>query len=119
MSELAAKTCVSCYAEAAKVSDQQLAELIKQLPDWTPVVLDGVMQLEREFTFKNFKKALDFTVKIGILADEEGHHPEITLQWGKATVRWWTHAINGLHENDFICAAKTDLALQMFKAAEK
>lgn len=102
------QVCEACRADAPQVSDAELAELIKQIPDWVPVVRDGVMQLEREYRFKNFRQALEFTNKVGALAEAEGHHPGILTEWGKVTVTWWTHAINGLHRNDFICAAKTD-----------
>lgn len=108
---LNAQACEACRADAPQVSDAELAELIKQIPDWVPVVHDGVMQLQREFTFRNFCQALEFTNKVGAMAEEEGHHPGILTEWGKVTVTWWTHAINGLHRNDFICAAKTDLLL--------
>lgn len=102
------QVCEACRADAPQVGEAELAELIKQIPDWVPVVRDGVMQLEREYTFRNFRQALEFTNKVGALAEAEGHHPGILTEWGKVTVTWWTHAINGLHRNDFICAAKTD-----------
>ncbi|WLD57518.1 4a-hydroxytetrahydrobiopterin dehydratase [Salinispirillum sp. LH 10-3-1] len=105
---LSTQVCEACRADAPQVSEAELAELIKQIPDWVPVVRDGVMQLEREYTFRNFRLALEFTNKVGALAEAEGHHPGILTEWGKVTVTWWTHAINGLHRNDFICAAKTD-----------
>lgn len=105
---LSAQVCEACRADAPQVSEAELAELIQQIPDWVPVVRDGVMQLEREYTFRNFRQALEFTNKVGALAEAEGHHPGILTEWGKVTVTWWTHAINGLHRNDFICAAKTD-----------
>lgn len=66
------------------------------------------MQLERPFTFRNFKQALAFTNRIGELAEEAGHHPALLTEWGKVTVTWWSHAIKGLHKNDFILAARTD-----------
>ncbi|MDG1733089.1 MAG: 4a-hydroxytetrahydrobiopterin dehydratase [Thalassotalea sp.] len=100
--------CIACSGEAPKVSEQELGELISQIPDWVPEVRDGVMMLERVFKFKNFKLALEFTNKVAELAEAEFHHPAITTEWGKVTVTWWTHAIGGLHQNDFICAAKTD-----------
>jgi 4a-hydroxytetrahydrobiopterin dehydratase len=62
----------------------------------------------RAFKFKNFTEALAFTDQVGEIAEEEGHHPALFTEWGKVTVRWWTHKIGGLHENDFIMAAKTD-----------
>ncbi|WP_438863922.1 4a-hydroxytetrahydrobiopterin dehydratase [Neptunicella sp.] len=108
MSELSNQKCEACQADAPKVTDQELAELMKIIPDWVPVARDGIMQLEREFTFKNFKLAMAFANKVGELAEAEFHHPSILLEWGKVTVTWWTHKINGLHKNDFICAAKTD-----------
>ncbi len=109
--KLASQQCEACHVDAPKVSDNELAELIGQLPDWVPEVRDGVMMLERVFKFKNFKQALAFTNQVAELAEAEFHHPAITTEWGKVTVTWWTHAIKGLHRNDFICAAKTDALL--------
>ncbi|WP_394173963.1 4a-hydroxytetrahydrobiopterin dehydratase [Thalassotalea litorea] len=106
--QLNTQACEACRADAPKVSEAELAELVKQIPDWVPVVRDGVMMLEREFTFKNFKLALAFANQVAELAEAEFHHPSILLEWGKVTITWWTHAIGGLHKNDFICAAKTD-----------
>jgi 4a-hydroxytetrahydrobiopterin dehydratase len=108
MSELTSKSCVACRADAPKVSDEQLPQLLAQIPDWVPEVRDGIMQLERIYKFKNFKKALAFTNRVGEMAEAEGHHPGLLTEWGKVTVTWWSHSIKGLHENDFICAAKTD-----------
>ncbi|MFQ3231948.1 4a-hydroxytetrahydrobiopterin dehydratase [Reinekea sp.] len=105
---LSIQQCEACQADAPKVSDEELATLMHEIPDWVPAVIDGVMQLERQYKFRNFRQALAFTNLVGELAENEGHHPEIVTEWGKVTVRWWTHAINGLHKNDFICAAKTD-----------
>ncbi len=111
MSELKQQTCEACNANAPKVSDSELAELMQQIPDWSPLVCDGVMQLQRQFKFKNFKLALAFTNQVAEIAEAEFHHPTITTEWGKVTVTWWTHAINGLHKNDFIMAARTDALL--------
>ena len=69
---------------------------------------DGVTQLQRQYKFKSFKSALEFTNKLGAIAELEDHHPAILTEWGSVTVTWWTHTINGLHHNDFIMAAKTD-----------
>jgi len=103
--------CAACHADAPQVDPDELAELIQQIPEWQPIVIDQVMRLERVFIFRNFRLALTFTNRVGELAEQEGHHPEIVTEWGKVTVRWWTHAIAGLHRNDFICAAKTDALL--------
>jgi 4a-hydroxytetrahydrobiopterin dehydratase len=108
MSNLSTQKCEACRADAPKVSDEELAELIKQIPDWVPEVRDGIMQLERVFKFKNFKLALEFTNAVGAMAEQEGHHPGLLTEWGKVTVTWWSHSIKGLHKNDFVCAAKTD-----------
>jgi len=108
MSELSIQKCEACNADAPKVSDEELASLMKMIPTWTPIVVDNVMQLQRVYDFKNFKEALAFTNKVGVLAEKEFHHPGILTEWGKVTVTYWTHAIKGLHKNDFICAAKTE-----------
>lgn len=108
MSQLSSQKCEACNVDAPKVSEDELQELLAQIPDWVPEVRDGVMMLERVYTFKNYKQAWAFANKVAELAEEEFHHPATTLEWGKVTVTWWTHAIRGLHRNDFICAAKTD-----------
>ncbi len=112
MSDLEKQKCEACNADAPQVTDEELADLMREVPNWTPVVRDGVMQLEREFKFKNFKLALEFTNKVGEIAEDEFHHPTLVTEWGKTTVTWWTHAINGLHKNDFIMAARTDKLLE-------
>ncbi|WOX05111.1 4a-hydroxytetrahydrobiopterin dehydratase [Microbulbifer pacificus] len=111
MTELAAQACEACRADAPLVSDEELAQLIREIPDWTPVVRDGVMQLERVFKFRNFKQALAFTNRVGAIAEEVGHHPALLTEWGKVTVTWWSHEAGGLHKNDFIMAARTDKQL--------
>jgi 4a-hydroxytetrahydrobiopterin dehydratase len=108
MSQLNQQQCQACHANAPQIEQSELAELIELIPDWSSVVRDGVMQLEREFKFTNFKKALAFTNKVGEMAEQQGHHPALLTEWGKVTVTWWSHSIKGLHQNDFICAAKTD-----------
>lgn len=105
---LATQHCEACRAGAPQVSDEELAEYMREIPDWQPVTNKDVLQLQRTFKFRNFRQALAFTNSVGELAEKEGHHPEILTAWGKTTVTWWTHKINGLHRNDFICAAKTD-----------
>lgn len=108
MTDLTAERCEACRADAPKVSDEELATLIRMIPDWNIEVRDGVMQLERSYTFPDFVAALAFTNKVGDIAEEEGHHPAILTEWGKVTVTWWSHKIRGLHRNDFVMAAKTD-----------
>lgn len=110
--QLSTQQCEACHVDAPKVTDEELKTLIGQIPDWIPEVRDGVMMLEREYKFKNFKLAWAFSNLVAELAESEFHHPSIMLEWGKVTVTWWTHSIKGLHKNDFICAAKTDQLLQ-------
>ena len=81
---------------------------MKQLPAWSVDAGTGVDRLQRVFTFKNFADALAFTNRVGAVAEANDHHPLIITEWGRVTVQWWTHAIKGLHINDFILAAKTD-----------
>ncbi len=113
MTELAAQACEACRADAPLVSDDELAQLIREIPEWTPMVRDGVMQLERVFKFRNFKQALAFTNRVGAIAEEVGHHPALLTEWGKVTVTWWSHEAGGLHKNDFIMAARTDKQLDV------
>lgn len=108
MSELTEMRCEACRAGAPKVTDQELRELIGEIPDWVVEVRDGIMQLERVFSFPNFASALGFTNRVGDLAEEQGHHPALLTEWGRVTVTWWSHKIRGLHRNDFIMSAKTD-----------
>ena len=98
--------CVACRNDAPTVTDDEIAELRPQSPDGNIVELDGIKRLSRAFPFGDFAQALDFTDKVGALADED--HPALQTQWGRTTVTWWTHKIKGLHRNDFIMAAKTD-----------
>ena len=108
MTDLNKQTCEACRAGAPQVDEAELAELIKEIPDWNPIVKNEIMQLERQYKFKNFQEAIAFTNRVGDMAEAEDHHPALLTEWGKVTVTWWTHKIRGLHKNDFICAAKTD-----------
>lgn len=108
MTELNQAHCEVCRADAPRVSDIELKELISKIPDWNIETRDGVMQLEKVFSFKNFVQAIAFTNNVGEIAEQEGHHPALLTEWGKVTVTWWSHNLKGLHKNDFIMAAKTD-----------
>jgi 4a-hydroxytetrahydrobiopterin dehydratase len=106
MNELANKDCVPCKGGVPPLKGAELDKLRGQLAkDWRVI---KEHHLEREFTLKNFRQALDLTNKIGELAEEQGHHPDIYLTWGKVKVTIWTHKIDGLTESDFILAAKID-----------
>ena len=78
------------------------------MPEWELVEVDGVERLRRVFSFDDFAGALAFANEVGELAEREGHHPALLVEWGRTTVSWWTHKIRGLHRNDFVMAAKTD-----------
>jgi len=112
MTDLATGKCVACRAGEPTLTDAEIAELQPQLPDWQLKEVEGMKRLERVFKFKNFAQALDFTNKIGVIAEEENHHPLIITEWGKVTLAWWTHKIGGLHKNDFIMAARSDALYQ-------
>jgi 4a-hydroxytetrahydrobiopterin dehydratase len=108
MNDLAEMKCVRPRSGESPLADEQIAELHIQVPDWQIVDRDHIQQLERTFKFKNFVQALQFTNQVGEVAEAEDHHPALLTEWGKVTVTWWTHAVKGLHRNDFIAAAKTD-----------
>lgn len=106
--ELSQKKCTPCSGDSSPVTKEEMEQLKTQVPDWNIKNEDGEMHLERVYEFPNFKQALEFTKQVGETAEEEGHHPVLQTEWGKVTVTWWTHAINGLHENDFVMASKSD-----------
>ena len=106
--KLSDMACEACRAGAPQLTDQQLAEGLAQLTDWQCQTLDGIKQLQRSFRFANFIQALDFTNQVAALAEQHNHHPLIQLEYGRVEVRWWTHKINGLHQNDLVLAAKTE-----------
>ena len=107
-SDLAAKNCVPCRGGVPPLVGEEMRRLLEQLGnDWT-VVDDH--HLEKNYKFKDFAEALGFTNRIGAIAEEQGHHPDIYLAWGKVGVTIWTHKIDGLTESDFVFAAKCDEA---------
>lgn len=108
MSDLASKTCVPCRGGVPPLTGEELAKLSREVPQWK--IVDG-HHIVRSFAFPDFRQALAFVNKVGAIAEEQGHHPDIFLTWGKADVTTWTHKINGLTESDFILAAKIDRLL--------
>ncbi len=105
MAELADRTCVPCRGGVPPLTADQIQPLKAQLKNWEVI---RNHHIEREFTFPDFKTALAFVDKVGAIAEEQGHHPDIYLAWGKARVSIWTHKIDGLTESDFVLAAKID-----------
>lgn len=112
MTDLATIKCEACRADSPRASVAEVRAYMQELPDWKIVRADGIDRLQRVYTFKNFVEALRFTNAVGEIAEEAGHHPLLTTEWGRVTVQWWTHAIQGMHLNDFILAAKTDLTFK-------
>ncbi len=100
--------CIPCRGDEPRLTESEIQEYAPQVQEWKIIERDQVKRLERSFKFPDFKRALEFTTRVGELAEAEDHHPVITTEWGKVTVTWWTHVIKGLHRNDFIMAAKTD-----------
>lgn len=108
MGTLTNEKCTACRSDSPRVSDSQFEELRVQVPEWTVLEQDSIPRLQRIFRFNDFANALAFTNRVGALAEAEGHHPAILTEWGQVTVTLWTHAIAGLHRNDFVMAAKID-----------
>ena len=106
MSDLAKKTCIPCKGGVPPLKGAKLDDLLEKLKNNWKIIKEH--HLEKEYSFKNFKEALDFTIKVGELAENQGHHPDIFLAWGKVKLTIWTHKIDGLTESDFIFAAKAD-----------
>jgi 4a-hydroxytetrahydrobiopterin dehydratase len=103
--QLADKQCVPCRGGVPPLQGKELASLHKSVPQWN---VANEHHLQREFKFPDFKQALAFVNRVGALAEEQGHHPDILLAWGKAGITLWTHKIDGLTESDFVMAAKID-----------
>jgi 4a-hydroxytetrahydrobiopterin dehydratase len=105
ISTLATKACVPCGGGVPPLKGEELAALEKQLDGWDVI---EEHHLAKTFRFPDFREALKFVNRVGELAEEQGHHPDLFLAWGKVEITTWTHKINGLTENDFILAAKID-----------
>ncbi len=112
MVDLTHQKCVPCEGGIPPLSKEEIDEFKSDVPEWQVCAVEETPHLKRTFKFNDFKEALAFTNKIGKLAEDEGHHPMIILEWGQVRVEWWTHAIEGLHKNDFIMAAKTTQAYE-------
>jgi 4a-hydroxytetrahydrobiopterin dehydratase len=108
MSSLAAKTCVPCRGGVPPLKGKELNDIHKQLPEGADWKVVNEHHITRTFKFPDFKQALAFVNRVGALAEEQGHHPDILLTWGKVGITLWTHKIDGLTESDFIMAAKID-----------
>ncbi|MHA2118878.1 MAG: 4a-hydroxytetrahydrobiopterin dehydratase [Candidatus Thorarchaeota archaeon] len=105
--DLATLTCVPCRGGIPPLETTKISEMMSIVPGWT-LKREGIDKIEKEFKFKNFKKAMTFVNKVADLANEQDHHPDIFIHWNEVTLTFYTHAIKGLHDNDFIMAAKID-----------
>ena len=101
--------CEACTIDAPLVSESEAKVLLLELDGWVIENDSGINQLIKTYKFSNYAESLDFSNKVADLAESEDHHPKIVLEYGNVEVSWWSHKIKGLHKNDFICAAKTDL----------
>ncbi len=105
-------SCEACRIDASKVTNSEIESLMPQIPSWSILENDDIKRLVCSFAFLDYDQTVNFANSVTKLAEEEDHHPEIIIEWGKVTVSWWSHKIKGLHMNDFICAAKTDELLK-------
>lgn len=112
MNELAQLHCRAVTSATPRLNEGDIAQYVTKLPGWQFYEKEGEPRLEKTFLFRDFNQALAFTNRVAGKANEEDHHPAILTEWGKVTVTWWTHKIKGLHQNDFIMAAKTDQLYQ-------
>ena len=113
MEALHQRHCRSYAKGESSIDENMRDELIFEIPLWKIITHQGIEALIQEFRLLGFKEAFNFTSQIASLAEKQNHHPKIITEWGRVTVYWWSHEIKGLHLNDFIMAAKTDLAFKL------
>lgn len=106
MSDLATRRCVACEGGMPRLSPEGVTQLLTEVPGWT--LTDGGKAVERTFTFENYWQTMAFVNAVAWIAHTEDHHPDMSVHWGKCVVKYWTHAVDGLTDNDFICAAKVN-----------
>tara|TARA_Y100000768_G_C23775250_1_gene585303 strand:+ start:117 stop:464 length:348 start_codon:yes stop_codon:yes gene_type:complete len=107
VAELQSQSCEACKIDAPRLTDTEITNLISEINDWD-LIQEPVKQIKKIFSFPDYQSGVNFLNAVATMADQEDHHPELVLEWGKVTVIWWSHKIKGLHKNDFICASKTD-----------
>lgn len=105
--KLSQRHCVPCHGGVPRLAGAEAARLLRQLHGWEVV---DEHHLQKSYEFTNFRESLEFVNRVGAIAEEEGHHPDISFGWGYARLQIWTHAIDGLSESDFILAARIDAA---------
>lgn len=115
MTWLNEESCQACRADVPWLGQIEVREFMPQIPDWEIIEEHGINRLRREFETTDFFDAMAFAWKVGEIAEAENHHPVIVIEWGRVTVTWWTRELQGLHENDFVMAAKTDQMSTLFQ----
>ena len=118
MSSLDIMRCTTFRGGEQPLSRAEIEDYLPQVPEWNLEKQNGFYGIKRNFRFPDFASALEFTNKIGELAEKEGHHPSVLTEWGRVTLRWRTHNIRGLHRNDFIMAAKSEKAYRDLQSVE-
>ena len=108
METLSTMKCEACKAGAPHVTHEEVIEYSEQTPGWQITKDDDINKLTKTYFFKDWEESIAFANRVGELAEEQGHHPAVLVEWGKVGVTWWTHKIKGLHKNDFIMAAKCE-----------
>lgn len=106
---LSRQRCQPCQLGSRPLPHEDVTRLLSTVPRWKKLSVDNMERIQREYHFKDFRSGFDFAYKLAALSERENHHPTLFIEWGQVTVTWWTHKVNGLHLNDFIMAAKTDL----------
>lgn len=105
MAELSERQCVPCRGGVPPLKGKKIENFLRQLEGWQVI---NEHHLQKTYQFRDFRESLQFVDRVGALAEEQGHHPDICFGWGKADVTIWTHKIDGLTESDFVLAAKID-----------
>lgn len=106
---LSEQTCEPCRLGSRPLPIDEIRRLLLSVPRWKNIQVDGEERIRRDYHFADFAGAFVFATAVAELAEQHNHHPLLEVEWGRVGVTWWTHKINGLHQNDFIMAAKTDL----------
>lgn len=117
MSYLKNENCIPCMGGIPPLSMAAIQTYLPEVPEWRLLEEDAIQKIRRVFSFSAYARGISFAQQVGMLAEEEGHHPVILIEWGQVTVTWWTHKIKGLHRNDFIMAAKSDELYRLANAA--
>jgi len=99
---------IPCSQSSSALSKDEINRLLNELNNWYLMLDNGIQIISKHFTFKSYLSAIEFANSVASLAEQENHHPRICIEWGKVTIDWWTHSINGLFINDFIMAARCE-----------